>query len=109
MGKRCGVWWLLWPAALMAFSFAPSVRAAAPSPADGSVLPFPPVPQASIAGETLAESKLIPRAVPQHLAKGAPNIVIILLDDVGYGLPDTFGGEIPHADADAPGAKRHQL
>jgi arylsulfatase len=80
--------------ALMAFSFAPSVRAAAPSPADGSVLPFPPVPQASIAGETLAESKLIPRAVPQHLAKGAPNIVIILLDDVGYGLPDTFGGEI---------------
>ncbi|WP_211259096.1 arylsulfatase [Dyella japonica] len=29
-----------------------------------------------------------------HLPQGAPNIVIILMDDVGFGLPDTFGGPI---------------
>ena len=60
----------------------------------GDVLPFPPEPSKSIAGETLAESKLIPRSKPQHLQKNAPNIVIVLLDDVGFGLPDTFGGEV---------------
>ena len=27
------------------------------------------------------------------LPKDAPNILIVLLDDVGFGLPDTFGGE----------------
>ena len=29
-----------------------------------------------------------------HLPKDAPNILIILLDDVGFGLPDTYGGPI---------------
>jgi hypothetical protein len=62
--------------------------------ADGSALPFPPVPSASIAAETLQESKHQRRVVPSHLPKDAPNIVIILLDDVGFGLPDTFGGPI---------------
>ncbi len=62
--------------------------------ADGSILPFPPVPSASIAAETLQESKHQRRAEPSHLPKDAPNIVIILLDDVGFGLPDTFGGPI---------------
>ena len=31
----------------------------------------------------------------------APNILIMLLDDVGFGLADTFGGDDPYADADA--------
>ena len=26
--------------------------------------------------------------------KDAPNVVIVLLDDVGYGAPSTFGGQI---------------
>ena len=29
-----------------------------------------------------------------RLPKDAPNILIVLLDDVGFGLPDTFGGEV---------------
>ena len=66
----------------------------APAPNDGSVLPFPPVPSASVAAETLQESKHQRRVEPIHLPKDAPNIVIILLDDVGFGLPDTFGGPI---------------
>ena len=59
--------------------------------ADGSILPFPPMPSASIAAETLQESKHQRRVEPNHLPAGAPNIVIILLDDVGFGLPETFG------------------
>ena len=64
------------------------------APADGSVLPFPPVPSASIAGATLAESKHQRRAEPNHLPNDAPNILIILLDDVGFGLADTYGGPV---------------
>ena len=34
------------------------------------------------------------RVEPKHLADGAPNILIILMDDVGPGTPSTYGGEI---------------
>ena len=72
---------------------APADRATA-APADGSVLPFPPVPTASVAGQSLQESKMVRRAQPSHLPKDAPNVLIILLDDVGFGLPETFGGPV---------------
>jgi arylsulfatase A-like enzyme len=58
------------------------------------VLPFPPVPSASVTNETLAESKHIRRAEPEHLPKDAPNILIVLMDDVGFGTASTFGGAI---------------
>jgi arylsulfatase len=62
---------------------------------DGSVLPFPPVPSASVAGPTLQESTMIRREEPNRIPnEDPPNILIILLDDVGFGQPDTFGGEI---------------
>ena len=67
---------------------------AAPPQADGSVLPFPPVPSASIAAPTLQASKHQRREEANHLPAGAPNILIILLDDVGFGLPSTYGGDI---------------
>ncbi len=66
----------------------------ATAPADGSVLPFPAVPSASIAKPRLQDSKHQRRAQPQHLKPGAPNVLIILLDDVGFGQAATFGGEI---------------
>jgi hypothetical protein len=47
----------------------------APYHTEGSVLPFPPVPSASVAGETRQESKMILRQKLQHLPKNAPNIV----------------------------------
>lgn len=31
---------------------------------------------------------------PEVLPKGAPNIVLIMNDDVGFGAPDTFGGPV---------------
>ncbi len=60
----------------------------------GAVLPFPEPPSASIAGESLAESKHVRREHPSHLPKDAPNILIVLMDDVGFGTPSTFGGEV---------------
>ena len=33
------------------------------------------------------------RVEPERLKPGAPNVLIVLIDDVGFGLPDTFGGE----------------
>ena len=38
--------------------------------------------------------KLLPFPAESHLPKDAPNILIILLDDIGFGVPDTFGGPI---------------
>ncbi|GAA4605990.1 arylsulfatase [Actinoplanes octamycinicus] len=58
------------------------------------VLPFPPVPSASIAGRTLQESVYAQRAEPRRLPEDAPNILIVLIDDAGPGLPSTFGGEV---------------
>jgi len=68
------------------------VCAAAPN--DGSVLPFPPTPSASVAGETVQESTMKWRTEPQRLKLGAPNVLIVLIDDVGFAQTDTFGGEI---------------
>ncbi|NET42868.1 arylsulfatase [Okeania sp. SIO2B3] len=62
--------------------------------ADGTVLPFPPVPSASTANETLQDSEMIRREEPNYLPDEPPNILIILLDDVGFGQAEAFGGEI---------------
>jgi len=63
-------------------------------PDHGSVLPFPPTPSASVAAATLQESRHQRRVEPSRLPADAPNILIILLDDVGFGLPDAYGGPI---------------
>jgi arylsulfatase A-like enzyme len=64
------------------------------APVDGSVLPFPPTPSASTAGLTIQESVHKKRVEPKRLRDGAPNVLIILIDDVGPGTPSTYGGEI---------------
>ncbi|MFD1292778.1 arylsulfatase [Lutibacter holmesii] len=61
---------------------------------DGSILPFPTIPSTSQTGETLAESKLAPWPKKTHLQKDAPNVLIVLIDDVGFGISETFGGEV---------------
>lgn len=57
-------------------------------------MPFPPAPSASVANETLAESTHKRREQPNNLPKDAPNIIIILMDDLGFGTPSTFGGGV---------------
>ena len=58
------------------------------------VLPFPPTPSASQAGRTMQESTYAQRVPERHLPDGSPNILIILIDDAGPGLPSTFGGDV---------------
>ena len=58
------------------------------------MLPFPPAPSQSIAGHTLKESVYRKRVEPRHLPQDAPNILIVLIDDVGPGQADAFGGLI---------------
>ena len=57
-------------------------------------LPFPKAKSASKTGVTLAESEHHWRQEPNRLPKDAPNIVIFLTDDSGFGNPSTFGGPI---------------
>ncbi len=63
-------------------------------PDDGSILPFPTAPSASVAEPRLQDSAHHRRVETSHLPKDAPNILIVLLDDVGFGLPDTYGGPV---------------
>ena len=67
---------------------------APPLVVDGSVLPFPPTPSGSTPGLTIQDSVYKKRVDPKRLADGAPNILVILMDDVGPGTPTTYGGEI---------------
>lgn len=57
-------------------------------------LPFPATPSPSIAGPTIAQSQYRATKPVSHLPKGAPNILLIMLDDVGPALPETYGGPI---------------
>jgi len=57
-------------------------------------LPFPKAKSASKTGITLAESEHHWRQEQNRLPKDAPNIVIFLTDDSGFGNPSTFGGPI---------------
>jgi len=86
--------------AVMAIALSLLLETAAPpaiaQTVDGSVLPFPPVPSASVAGPTLdPPTTMNRREEPNYIPiEDPPNILIILLDDVGFGQADTFGGEI---------------
>jgi arylsulfatase len=69
------------------------VLAALPAPAQ-DVLPFPDPPMGGKVGPTMQESVHTWREAPNHLPADAPNILIVMLDDGGFGQPSAFGGEI---------------
>ncbi len=58
------------------------------------ILPFPPTSSGSQAGVTIESSTYRKRVEPRRLPANAPNIMIVLIDDVGAGTPSTYGGEI---------------
>src|SRR6516225_1043138 len=61
---------------------------------NGKQLPPPPPKFGGVISESAKESKpwWPPRVVPP---KGAPNVLLIMTDDQGYGVSGTFGGVIP--------------
>jgi arylsulfatase A-like enzyme len=68
--------------------------ASATTTIDGKSLPPQPAPFGGTINLNAADSKPCwpPRVVPP---KDAPNVLLILTDDVGFGAPSTFGGVIP--------------
>src|SRR5690554_349678 len=60
----------------------------------GKEIPAPVAADKGKVGKTVAESKTWwpPRVVPK---KEAPNVLLIMTDDAGYGVSGTFGGVIP--------------
>ena len=60
----------------------------------GKQLPPPDPKFGGVIKEKASESKAWwpPRVVPP---KGAPNVLLIMTDDVGFGAPSTFGGVVP--------------
>src|SRR5260370_3896416 len=61
---------------------------------DGKQLPPPDPTFGGVIKEKASESKpwWPPRIVPP---KGAPNVLLIMTDDCGFGAPSTFGGVVP--------------
>ncbi|WP_158972410.1 arylsulfatase [Chachezhania sediminis] len=67
---------------------------------DGSVLPLPPAPFEGVITETFEGST---QDYPQPVTppEGAPNVIVVLIDDLGFGQPGTFGGPVPTPAMDA--------
>jgi arylsulfatase len=61
---------------------------------DGRYVPNPPPPFGGVINLDATNSKPYwpPTVVPP---KGAPNVLLIITDDVGFGAPSTFGGLVP--------------
>jgi arylsulfatase A-like enzyme len=85
--------------AVAAFALAQQVTGQLGSPSatttiDGKQLPPPDLPFGGVIKEDALQSKpwWPPRVVPPE---GAPNILLIMTDDAGFGVPSTFGGVIP--------------
>ena len=77
----------------LAETFAQDTKAP-PALADGKQLPKPDPAFKGKIGETYKDSTPdYPQ--PVKAPKGAPNVLLVLLDDVGFGMCSTFGGPVP--------------
>ncbi len=63
---------------------------------DRSALPIPDRPFTGTANRTLAGSKP-DYPVPAYAPDGAPNVLLVLIDDAGFGNASTFGGPVQTA------------
>lgn len=66
---------------------------------DRTRLPLPEPQFEGTIGTTYLDSKAAWPKLPTP-PEGAPNLVIILLDDVGFGQTSTFGGSVPTPNLD---------
>lgn len=79
---------------LAAWSQPPVGSPGASAPINGSQLPAPAPAFGGVIKDDALQSKpwWSPRVVPP---RGAPNVLLIITDDAGFGVPSTFGGVIP--------------
>jgi arylsulfatase A-like enzyme len=89
-------WTLLVPG-LVLVAAGPQSPGAAPAPAksgiDRTVLPVPEPPVTTTTTLDARDAKAPPR-FEVKAPKGAPNVVIVLLDDIGFGQASAFGGPV---------------
>ena len=73
-----------------------------------SILPKPDAPFTGVIGQTFRDSK---EDYPQPIKApaNAPNVLLILVDDLGFGQPGTFGGPVPTPNLDKLGVARAAL
>jgi arylsulfatase len=116
-------------AAVAPWAAASAAQAQDSPPAAGSPAPSSPAPGSPAAGSPAAKAPIDPRRIPNlpgtfggsinldardstpywqpQVAppKGAPNILLVLIDDEGFGAPSTFGGVIPTPELDRIAAR----
>jgi len=85
---------LFWLVRSTAFGIAIASGFLSAAVAAQDILPFPSPPMGGEVGPTMQTSVHKWRETPSYLPEDAPNILIVMLDDAGFGQPDTFGGEI---------------
>jgi arylsulfatase A-like enzyme len=78
---------------LLAVAFPLVAAGQAPDKLDRTVLPIP-EPKRPLYKELDARNVKAPPRFDVKAPAGAPNVVIVLIDDLGFGAPSTFGGPI---------------
>jgi arylsulfatase len=88
-------------AAALAFALAATVHAAQPAAGklDRTMLPIA-EPKRPVIKEIDARKVKAPPRFQVEAPKGAPNVVIVLIDDMGFGVPGSFGGPVPMSTLD---------
>jgi len=95
-------------ALLLATALPFSVAGQTPAKLDRSVLPIAEPPRPVVTEIDARKVKMSPR-FEVKAPKGAPNVVIVLIDDMGFGVPSSFGGPVgmPTLDKLAEGGLRY--
>jgi len=77
-----------------------SISHAQTSPVDRTVLP---IPEPDYPHSTVLDARNAtpPPRFEVNAPSGAPNVLIVLIDDMGFGMPSTFGGPVHMPSADA--------
>jgi arylsulfatase len=76
-----------------------------PALGQGPILPQAPEPYHGTLGTTPAKSSPPLYAPAPRAPRGAPNVLVVMTDDVGFAASSTFGGPIPTPTFDAEAAQ----
>jgi len=96
--RRAKMLWAVAPAVVVAGAWGVQAAKAA-NPVDRTVLPIPEPSRPPIT-ELDARNVTPPPRFEVNAPEGAPNVLIVLIDDMGFGMPSAFGGPIHMPTAD---------